>query len=57
VALANHLDSEYVRDAVNQVRFNDDRGFYDATNYLVQLGHKGIGFIGCCATETFRMVL
>jgi DNA-binding LacI/PurR family transcriptional regulator len=54
VALANHVDSEYARDTVNQVRFDDDRGFYDATNYLIQLGHKEIWFIGDTSQPGFR---
>ncbi len=54
VVLANHTASESKREQSNQVRYDDDRIFYEATNYLIQLGHKDIWFIGDTALSSFR---
>lgn len=46
VVLANNLTHSDARSPVNQVRYDDQSGFYDSARYLVQLGHKNIWFIG-----------
>jgi DNA-binding LacI/PurR family transcriptional regulator len=46
VVLANHTVDESQRAVMNQVRYDDNSGFYDATKYLIQLGHKDIWFVG-----------
>jgi DNA-binding LacI/PurR family transcriptional regulator len=45
VTLGNHIISEHPGN-VNQVRYDDNAGFYEATKYLIQLGHKDIWFSG-----------
>lgn len=37
--------SEYSKD-FNNVRSNDEEGMYQATKYLIDLGHENIGFVG-----------
>lgn len=47
VLLANHIaHSQPQPEHKNQVRYNDFGGFQEATNYLIQLGHKHIWYIG-----------
>ena len=46
VVLANYAVNENQRSSINQVRYDDASGFYDATKYLLQLGHKDIWFVG-----------
>jgi DNA-binding LacI/PurR family transcriptional regulator len=46
VVLGNHSTCENQKEVMNQVRYDDNAGFYDATKYLVQLGHKDIWFVG-----------
>jgi DNA-binding LacI/PurR family transcriptional regulator len=45
IALANYAQGD-MQSAVNHVRYDDGAGFYDATKYLIQLGHKDIWFVG-----------
>lgn len=54
VVLGNSLISEMAAAPVNQVRFNDTAGFYDATRYLIQLGHKDIWFVGDTSLQWFH---
>jgi DNA-binding LacI/PurR family transcriptional regulator len=54
VVLANNLTSTTSRKAVNQVRYDDQSGFYESTKYLVQLGHREIWFIGDTSQFWFR---
>ncbi len=45
--LANHMvRPQSQHEHGNQVRYNDYGGFHEATNYLIQLGHKHIWYIG-----------
>jgi len=46
VLLANNFVGTAPRAAVDQVRFNDDAGAFDATRHLIELGHKDIWYIG-----------
>lgn len=46
VVLGNNLISSQPRHYVNQVRFDDYDGMVQATQHLVQLGHRDICFIG-----------
>lgn len=46
VVLGNHTIRESQKEVMNQVRYDDNAGFYDATKYLIQLGHKDIWFSG-----------
>jgi DNA-binding LacI/PurR family transcriptional regulator len=46
VVLGNNLVSPETRPPVNQVLFDDHGGIAEATNYLIQLGHKDIYFVG-----------
>ncbi len=46
VLLANNMVSDKARPAVDQVRFDDATGALEATQYLIQLGHKDIWFVG-----------
>jgi DNA-binding LacI/PurR family transcriptional regulator len=55
VVLANNLVTEDTRAPFNQVRFDDTTGFYQATRYLIQLGHKNIWFIGDTSLQWLRM--
>jgi LacI family transcriptional regulator len=46
IVLANNLVSKRKRPPVNQVRFDDVAGSVEATEYLIELGHRDIWFIG-----------
>jgi DNA-binding LacI/PurR family transcriptional regulator len=46
VVLGNHTVHESLKEVVNQVRYDDNAGFYEATKYLIQLGHRDIWFSG-----------
>jgi DNA-binding LacI/PurR family transcriptional regulator len=46
VALGNNLAGSEGRPPVNQVMFDDEGGMSEATQYLIQLGHRNIYFIG-----------
>jgi LacI family transcriptional regulator len=47
VLLANHFRGTPPKAGrVNQVRYDDLGGCFDATHYLIQLGHKDIWYIG-----------
>jgi LacI family transcriptional regulator len=46
VALGNNVISCEARPPVNQVMFDDQGGMSEAAQYLIQLGHKDIYFIG-----------
>jgi len=54
VVLGNNLVSEKPREPLNQVRFDDTGGFYEATRYLIQLGHKDIWFVGDTSLQWFQ---
>jgi DNA-binding LacI/PurR family transcriptional regulator len=54
VVLGNHTVCENQREVINQVRYDDNSGFYDATKYLIQLGHKDIWFVGDNSPPWFR---
>ena len=46
VLLANNLITKRKREAFDQVRFDDATGAYEATAYLISLGHQHIWYIG-----------
>jgi DNA-binding LacI/PurR family transcriptional regulator len=46
VVLGNNLISSEPRPPVNQVRFDDYDGMVQATQHLIQLGHRDICFVG-----------
>lgn len=46
VLLANNFVSSRKRLPVDQVRFDDTRGAFEAVRYLISLGHKDIWYIG-----------
>lgn len=53
VLLANNFIGKR-REAVDQVRFDDWTGAYEATRYLIQLGHKHIWYIGDISLPWYR---
>jgi DNA-binding LacI/PurR family transcriptional regulator len=46
VLLANNLVSDNPRPPLDQVRFDDITGAQEATQHLIQLGHRDIWFVG-----------
>jgi LacI family transcriptional regulator len=54
VTLANHTMPEARLRPLNQVRYDDARGAYEATRYLIQLGHANIWYVGDTALPWFR---
>jgi DNA-binding LacI/PurR family transcriptional regulator len=55
VSLANHtVRSASPHPSHNQIRYDDYGGFYAATAYLIQLGHKHVWYIGDTARPWFR---
>jgi LacI family transcriptional regulator len=54
VTLANNTMPEARVRPVNQVRYDDARGAYEATRYLIQLGHADIWYVGDTALPWFR---
>jgi DNA-binding LacI/PurR family transcriptional regulator len=46
VLLANNLVSTQERESIDQVRFDDIGAAYEATRYLIDMGHKDIWFVG-----------
>lgn len=46
VLLGNNFVTQGEREPFDQVRFDDFSGSYEATKYLIQLGHKDIWYIG-----------
>jgi LacI family transcriptional regulator len=55
VLLGNHmLGSQPAEGRGNQVRYDDHRGFYEATSYLTQLGHQHIWYIDDRSRPWFR---
>jgi DNA-binding LacI/PurR family transcriptional regulator len=46
IALGNNVVGEWPHDAPQSIFFEDIRGAYDLTKYLISLGHKHIGFAG-----------
>jgi len=55
VLLANNFVTSGKRDPVDQVRFDELNGAYEATKYLVHLGHERIWYIGDLALPWFRV--
>jgi DNA-binding LacI/PurR family transcriptional regulator len=55
VSLANHtVGSAAPQPGHNQIRYDDYGGFYAATSYLIQLGHKHIWYIGDTTRPWYR---
>jgi LacI family transcriptional regulator len=54
VVLANKLVDERERPAVDRVRWDDRTAGYDATRYLLELGHRDIHYIGDVSVPAFR---
>jgi DNA-binding LacI/PurR family transcriptional regulator len=54
VLLANNFVTKRRRDRVNQVRFEDAAGATEATQYLIQLGHRHIWYIGDTSLPWYR---
>ncbi|MGC4051478.1 MAG: LacI family DNA-binding transcriptional regulator [Paludibaculum sp.] len=55
VLLANHAATAAAAErASHRVRYDDFRGFEEATAYLAQLGHRNIWYIGDTARPWFR---
>jgi DNA-binding LacI/PurR family transcriptional regulator len=54
VLLVNNFVTKRRREAYDQVRFDDYAGAVEATNYLVQLGHKHIWYIGDTSVPWYR---
>ena len=54
VLLANNLISRREREPFDQVRSDDRAGSYEATKYLIQIGHRDIWYIGDVALPWFR---
>jgi DNA-binding LacI/PurR family transcriptional regulator len=46
IALGNNVVGEWPHSAPHSIFFDDIRGAYDLTKYLISLGHKEIGFAG-----------
>jgi LacI family transcriptional regulator len=46
VLLANNLVCDQPRDPVDQVRFDDITAAHDATQYLIDMGHRDIWYVG-----------
>jgi LacI family transcriptional regulator len=55
VLLANNFIGHKNRAAVDQVRWDDFTGAYVATDYLIQLGHRDIWYIGDVSLPWFRV--
>jgi DNA-binding LacI/PurR family transcriptional regulator len=56
VTLANHVvGHRSTKCARDQVRYDDSKGFEDATRYLVQMGHKDIWYIGDSSKPWFQL--
>jgi LacI family transcriptional regulator len=54
VLLGNNYVSEAPRPPMDQVRFDDFGGAYEATSYLLQLGHRDIWYIGDTSLPWYR---
>ena len=54
VMLANNFVSSQPRAAVDQVRFNDEAGAFEATRHLIELGHRDIWYIGDTQLPWYR---
>jgi LacI family transcriptional regulator len=54
VLLANNFVTRRRREPYDQVRFDDYSGAVEATNYLIQLGHKHIWYIGDTSVPWYR---
>lgn len=54
VVLANTLISKKARSAADQVRFDDFQGAYEATEYLIHLGHRHIWYMGDIALPWYK---
>jgi DNA-binding LacI/PurR family transcriptional regulator len=54
VTLANHTVPGAAMGPVNRVRYDDARGAYEATRYLIQLGHSDIWYVGDTELPWFR---
>lgn len=54
VKLANNVMTDPPAEPKDQVRFDDVQGAYDATRYLLELGHRDIWFIGDPSTPWCR---
>jgi len=54
VALSNHLVTSTPRPPFDQVGWDDDAGPYEATRYLITLGHKHIWYIGDTSLHWYR---
>lgn len=55
VLFANNFISKHQRPPVDQVRLDDFAGAYEATRYLIQLGHRDIWYIGDIALPWYRV--
>lgn len=55
VVLANNMVSSRVQLPVDRVRFDDFGGCYEATKYLIQLGHRDIWYVGDTAQPWYRV--
>jgi DNA-binding LacI/PurR family transcriptional regulator len=54
VLMANNFVAKEKRNPVDQVRFDDFNGAVEATQYLLNLGHRDIWFIGETALPWYR---
>ena len=54
VVLANKLVDERERAPVDRVRWDDRAAGYEATRYLLELGHREIHYIGDVSAPSFR---
>ena len=55
VLLANNFVTTGKRDPIDQIRFDEINGAYEATNYLIHLGHQHIWYIGDLTLPWFRV--
>jgi DNA-binding LacI/PurR family transcriptional regulator len=55
VLLANNFVTQRKRESVDQVCFDEFQGAYEATNYLIRLGHEQIWYLGDIALPWFRV--
>ena len=46
IALGNNVVGEWPHEKPQSIFFDDIRGAYDLTTYLISLGHRHIGFVG-----------
>ena len=54
VLMVNNFVGREKREAIDQVRFDDLNGAFEATRYLLGLGHREIWFIGEIAVPWYR---